>query len=152
MDDADEEAQRLDELRRIKRATLHELDKQAAQYTAGSVPPHIQTERQRLRRELGMVESVIASPLSAAIGDELGEANRYIAYIELMRQGDKATLEAVARVEEKVTAIVRSIMRRDILLVVIVVVVVALSMVALFWIGRISGPSGAWVSWILALR
>lgn len=99
--DADEEAARLEELRRIKRATLHELDKQAAQYTNANVPPHIQTERQRLRRELGMVESVIASPLGASIGDELGEANRFVAYIELMRQGDKATLEAVARLEER---------------------------------------------------
>jgi hypothetical protein len=147
--DADEEAARLEELRRIKRATLHELDKQAAQYSSVNTPPHIQTERQRLRRELGMVESVIASPLDASIGTDLGEGGRFVAYIELMRQGDRATLEAVARLEEQLTTIVRSGMRRDIALLIIVVVVVALAMVMLFWIGRISGPSGAWVSWIL---
>jgi hypothetical protein len=161
-DDADEETARLEELRRIKRATLHELDKQAAQYTAMDVPPHIQTERQRLRRELGMVESVIASPLSAAIGDELGEGNRYIAYIELMRQGDKATLEAVARLEEQIVAFIRDrfepsernsmLWRRwgAIALIIIVIVVVAMALIGVYQLGRFDG-SESFVGDLLAL-
>lgn len=178
-DDADEEAARLEELRRFKRATLHELDKQAAQYTAMDVPPHIQTERQRLRRELGMVESVIASPLSAAIGDELGEGNRYIAYIELMRQGDRATLEAVARLGEELRALGRALRdlaervqavdkrsedRADrteqdsmvwrrwgtIALIIIVIVVVAMALIGVYQLGRFDG-SESFVRDMLAL-
>lgn len=102
--DADEEAQRLEELRRIKRATLHELDKQAAQYTASMVPPHIQTERQRLRRELGIVDLVIASPLNGEIGEDLGEASRFVAYLEQLYKVERSTLKAVAQVETHVNA------------------------------------------------
>lgn len=151
MDDADEEARRLEELRQIKRRTLHELDKQAAQYTAALVPPHIQTERQRLRRELGIVEAVIASPLTATIGDDLGEASRFVAYIELMRQGDKATLEAVARLGEKVESFIEDQFkpfkaesmawrwRITIIVLALVVIVLIAIIIGAYWIGRIGG-------------
>lgn len=151
MEDADEEAIRLEELRQIKRRTLHELDKQAAGYGDTPIPTHIQLERQRLRRELGMVESVIASPLNAAIGDDLGEGGRFVAYIELMRQGDRATLEAVARLEERLVDFIDEqfrpfkadsiVWRRwgTIALVVIVIVVLTMAGIGLYQLGRLEG-------------
>lgn len=152
MEDADEEALRLEELRRIKRATLHELDKQAAQYASVNIPPHIQTERQRLRRELGIVESVIASPLNAAIGDELGEASRFVAYLEQLRQIETGTLKAVAQLEAHVNAGLAHLHERldrsdrvsmqwrrwgTRAFIILIIVVVAMLAVGMFWLGRL---------------
>lgn len=149
-DDAAIEARRLEELRQIKRATLHELDKQAAQYTRINVPPHIQTERERLRRELGMVESVIASPLGASIGDELGESGRFVAYLEQVRQVERSTLEAVARIEESFQSFIRdrfepsernSMQWRRLgtwAFILIIIIIVIMALVGMFWLGRLS--------------
>lgn len=147
MEDADEEALRLEELRRIKRATLHELDKQAATYTAANVPPHIQIERRRLRDELGIVETVIKSPLSPAIGDELGEQQRFVYYIEKVGESERKVLEALQRlrddVKEEFTDIRRGNMRWRTwgtrAFIVIIIIVVAIALALAYVAGRTDG-------------
>lgn len=152
MEAADDEAIRLEELRQIKRATLHELDKQAARYTDANVPPHIQTERQRLRDELGMTETVLRAPAGMAISQELGDSGRFLYYAEQFRQIRQEMREIAARHEERLTAFVQESlvwrMRQGFVLIVIVVVVVILAMVVIFWLGRLSdGRSLSWLLW-----
>jgi preprotein translocase subunit SecF len=89
----DEETQRLIAIRRIKQARLHELDKQAAAMGEYAVPPHIQMERNDLRRDLGLaqlelsaVETAIAAPITSNVGDELGPNGRFMVYYQQNRE------------------------------------------------------------------
>lgn len=89
----DEETQRLIEIRKVRKQRLHELDKQAAALGEYNVPPHIQMERNDLRKELGLarmeyeaVETAIAAPISSNVGDELGPNGRFMVYYQQNRE------------------------------------------------------------------
>jgi hypothetical protein len=90
----DTETVRYAEILKAKQERLFFLDKQAARYGI-DVPPHIEMERGSLRDELGMVETAIASPARAEIGDELGAAGRFLVNHQQNRE-IKQSIAAVA--------------------------------------------------------
>lgn len=93
---ADEEDHLL-KMQAIRRESLRIIEEQISTFGAFA-PPYLLTERARLRQELGIVETVMAAPASAGVGDELGERGRFLYYHEQMRQMDKKIADLVGQV------------------------------------------------------
>lgn len=89
---ADEELERLKELREIKRNNLRVIERQIAQFGEKWAPAHKLTERAELREAIAKYDTVLGSALSSDIGDDLGGAGRFILYLEEL----KAVKESIA--------------------------------------------------------
>lgn len=129
----DEETERFIQIRKIKAARLFELDKQAAAFGSFGVPPQIEMERVSLRDELGMMESAIAAPARAHVGDELGAAGRFLVYHQQNREIKQSIAALAVQFESFVTASQewRVMHRNWILLIGLVVILILIAVVAL---------------------
>lgn len=132
----------LEELRQAKERSLREYDLQAEQL-GPFTPPYVHLERKRLREELGIVKKVIASPLGANLGDELGEKNRFVGYLtEIHTVG-----QAVERLEARVAQFIEDSMdwrgRISLIIITIIVALVLIGLFVAFQLGRLSDAEGA---------
>ena len=149
--ETDDEAQHLLKLQRIKQRRLWVLNEQIAVYGEAGAPSHLVVERDELRQALGVVESVIKSPLHASIGDELGERWRFVAYLEEVRGVRQSVSMLGARLEAFVED--SAVWRRRItwIIVALIIIVTVIALVGAFWIGRLS-DSALWPRWLVGLR
>lgn len=135
----DTETIRYAEIVRAKQDRLHLLDIQAAKYGI-AVPPHIEMERGSLQDELRMMETAIASPARAEIGDELGPAGRFI----VNHQQNREIKQSIAVVMVKLDRFIeqseswRSMHRQLILIigVAVIAVLVALAIIVTYLVTR----------------
>ena len=138
MADQDDEAQHLLDLQAIKRRRLRALDKQIETYGEAGAPTHLVVERDELRQALGVVETVIRSPLHASIGDELGERWRFVAYLEEVRGVRQSVALLGARLEAFVEASTMWRNRITWIIVVLIIIVSVIALVGAFWLGRLA--------------
>ncbi len=138
MADDHDEAQHLLKLQAIKRSRLRVLDQQIALHGEADAPAQLLVERAELRQSLGVVESVLASPLDAHLGDELGERWRFVAFLEQLRRVERTVNKLV---EDSMNWRERISLRIIILFVVVIVLAVSIVVLAVllaFWVGRLA--------------
>ena len=128
----DDETRRYIAIRKIKQARLFELDKQAATYGL-AVPPHIEMERVSLRDELSMVESAIAAPARAEVGDELGVSGRFLVYHQQNREIKQSIAALAVQLESFIAQSVawRAMHRQWLLIIGMAVIVILIAVVAI---------------------
>lgn len=80
-----EEIDRIKERLNDSRKRLRVLDRQIAQFGEKWAPAHLITESAEIREAISKYETVLGSPLSAEVGDELGDGGRFILYVEELR-------------------------------------------------------------------
>lgn len=135
----DVETQRYAEIIKAKQARLFVLDKQAATYGI-DVPPHIEMERVSLHEELRMVETAVASPARADVGDELGAPGRFI----VNHQQNREIKQSIASVAVKLDRFIeqseswRSMHRQLILIigVTVIAILVALAIIVTYLVTK----------------
>jgi len=151
MADDHDEAQHLLTLQTIKRRKLRVLETQIETYGETNAPTHLLVERAELRQALGVVESVLASPLDATLSDELGEGGRFVAFLEQLRRLERTVNKLV---EDSMNWRERISLRIIILFVVVIVLAVSIVVLAVllaFWVGRL-GNGAAWPQWLAHVR
>lgn len=92
----------LERLQEIRQTTLESLrileERQALEGFA--TPPSVRIEIERKRRELGLVETVISSPFTAAAVDAVGISGQYMALAKQLDNAVKYLSERIDRTEE----------------------------------------------------
>jgi hypothetical protein len=79
---ADDELERINELRALKRTRLRIIERQVAQFGEQYAPAHLLTERAELRETLAKYETVLGSAIPSGVGDDLGASGRFILSME----------------------------------------------------------------------
>lgn len=128
----DDETIRYAAIIRAKQERLNILEIQAARYGI-DVPAHIEMERGSLKDELSMVETAVASPARAEIGDELGAAGRFL----VNHQQNREIKQSIAHVAIKLDRFIddskswRNMHRQLILIIgfVVIVILIALAVI-----------------------
>lgn len=96
----DEEGKaRIEELEAVSRERLHELELQA-RIRGFSTPPEVRIEIAKIKRELGIFESVVNHPVDVQTLEDLGAGGRWLATDKKLDQIAKFLSERMDRMEE----------------------------------------------------
>ena len=94
-----EDEQRIKEIRNVRLHRLRLLELQQANLGINA-PPELLIEIEATKRELGLVETLIASPLEPRFADQLGSTGQFTIIVHMIDQMGKMLGERIDRVEE----------------------------------------------------
>lgn len=93
---ADDEIARIKHLYDAKRARLHIIEQQIAQFGEKWAPAHLLTERAELNEAIAKYETVLGSAIPTEVGDDLGTGGRFVLLLEEIRRvGQTSVLHGV---------------------------------------------------------